>query len=76
VFVLQESSRRCWTVRILQGEFEKSREPSDLVEEKESYGGFSSTCKLRRKLDRRIESTGFIGSLTKSHFRVSRVGRL
>jgi hypothetical protein len=39
VFILQKSSRRNLTVRILRGEFMKSREPSDLAEEQEGYGG-------------------------------------
>jgi hypothetical protein len=38
VFASQESSRRNWTVGILYGEFVKSQDPSDRVEEQGSYG--------------------------------------
>jgi hypothetical protein len=63
-------------VRILRGEFTKSRKPSDLVEEQEGYGECFSKCKLRRNRAVGFEPIGVVGSLMKSHFSVSGVGEL
>jgi hypothetical protein len=41
LFISQEQLRRHWTVEILRGEFAKSREPSDLAEEKEGLQSVS-----------------------------------
>jgi hypothetical protein len=71
LFISQELLRRHWTVEILRGGFVKSWKLSNLVEEKEGYGGCFSMCKLRRNWAVGFEPTRAIGSLMKSHFRVS-----
>jgi hypothetical protein len=58
-------------VGILHGEFVKFRELSHLAEEEEGYGEFLSNCNLRRNWFVGSEPRGAIGSMMKSHFRVS-----
>jgi hypothetical protein len=63
MFISQKSSRRNLTVEILRGEFLNFREPSDLIEEREGYGGCFYKCKLRRNRSMGSKPTMAIGSL-------------
>ena len=59
-------------VRILRGEFAKSREPSDLAEEQGSYSKPIFKFKFRRNQTVGYGSTRTVGSFAKSHFVDSR----
>jgi hypothetical protein len=63
-------------VEILRGGFMKSQKPSNLAKEQEGYGECFPKCKIRRNRAVGFEPIGAIGSLMKSHFRVSGAGEL